>query len=140
MKNSVFAFSLLLLGMCSAALLVTQEAPVKAAETDKPVPRELAGTAETDPRKLLMSFYWNSREKRYVQRERMKEMMKNSLKNLMERYQFEAHLDQWNHETLEDIHRQYNKAKSNIQLAKHFLIEKMDNIYNNFIQPARWFY
>ena len=49
----------------------------------------------------------------------------------MERYQFETHLDQWNHELLEDVHRQYYKAKSNVQLAKHFLIEKMDNIYNN---------
>ena len=93
-----------------------------------------------DPRKLFLSFYWNSKEKRYTQRERMKEVMKNAVKNVMERYQFEAHLDQWNHETLEDIHRQYTKTKSNIQLAKHFLLEKMDNIYNNFVQPARWFY
>lgn len=95
---------------------------------------------EVDPRELFLSFYWNSKAKRYTQRERMKESMKNSIKNIMERYQFEAHLDQWNHETLEDIHRQYTKTKSNIQLAKHFLLEKMDNIYNNFVQPARWFY
>jgi hypothetical protein len=140
MKLSIFALSLLLLSLRSASLLATQEPPKQAAESGKPVPRGLAEGDQTDPRKLLMSFYWDAREKRYVQRERMKEVMKNSLKNVMERYQFESHLDQWNHETLEDIHRQYNKAKSNIQLAKHFLIEKMDNIYNNFIQPARWFY
>jgi hypothetical protein len=140
MKTTFFALSLLLLSACSAALLIPETLPKKSAKTDKPTARKLAGDTQTDPRKLLMSFYWNSREKRYVQRERMKEVMKNSLKNVMERYQFESHLDQWNHETLEDIHRQYNKAKSNIQLAKHFLIEKMDNIYNNFIQPARWFY
>lgn len=92
------------------------------------------------PRKLFLTFTWNANEKRYVQRERMKEIMKNNLKNLMERYQFETHLDQWNHELMEDVHRQYYKAKSNVQLAKHFLIEKMDNIYNNFVQPSRWFY
>ncbi len=115
-------------------------APSKSKVSKKVLARELAALPAGDPRKLLLSFSWNSDEKRYVQRERMKEMMKNSLKNTMEKYQFEAHLDQWNHETLEDIHRQYNKAKSNIQLAKHFLVEKMDNIYNNFIQPARWFY
>ena len=91
-------------------------------------------------RKLFLTFSWNADEKRYVQRERMKEVMKNTLKNLMEKYQFDTHLDQWNHELLEDVHRQYYKAKSNVQLAKHFLIEKMDNIYNNFVQPARWFY
>jgi len=91
-------------------------------------------------RKLFLTFSWNANEQRYVQRERMKEVMKNTLKNLMEKYQFDTHLDQWNHELLEDVHRQYYKAKSNVQLAKHFLIEKMDNIYNNFVQPARWFY
>ena len=91
-------------------------------------------------RKLFLEFSWDSDEKRYVQRERMKEIMKNTLQNLMERYQFDTHLDQWNHEVLEDVHRQYYKAKSNVQLAKHFLLEKMDNIYNNFVQPARWFY
>jgi hypothetical protein len=93
-----------------------------------------------DPRKLFLSFTWNANEQRYVQRERMKEIMKNNLKNLMERYQFETHLDQWNHELMEDVHRQFYKAKSNVQLAKHFLIEKMDNLYNNFVQPSRWFY
>ena len=91
-------------------------------------------------RNLFLEFSWNSNEKRFVQRERMKEIMKNTLQNLMERYQFDTHLDQWNHEVLEDVHRQYYKAKSNVQLAKHFLLEKMDNIYNNFVQPARWFY
>lgn len=93
-----------------------------------------------EPRKLFISFSWNANEQRYVQRERMKEIMKNNLKNLMERYQFETHLDQWNHELMEDVHRQFYKAKSNVQLAKHFLIEKMDNLYNNFVQPSRWFY
>ena len=91
-------------------------------------------------RKLFLEFSWNANEKRYVQRERMKEVMKGTLKNLMEKYQFDTHLDQWNHELLEDVHRQYYKAKSNVQLAKHFLLEKMDNIYNNFVQPSRWFY
>lgn len=99
-----------------------------------------ARAASPAPRELFISFSWTANEKRYVQRERMKEIMKNNLKNLMERYQFETHLDQWNHELLEDVHRQYYKAKSNVQLAKHFLIEKMDNIYNNFVQPSRWFY
>ena len=140
MKFSVLALSLFLLSYCSAALLTRATSPSGKSASGKVPSRNLQGKPETDPRKLLLSFYWNSKEKRYVQRERMKEMMKNSLKNVMERYQFEAHLDQWNHETLEDIHRQYNKAKSNIQLAKHFLVEKMDNIYNNSIQPARWFY
>ena len=91
-------------------------------------------------RELFVSFSWDANEKRYVQRERMKQVMQGTLKNLMERYQFETHLDQWNHELMEDVHRQYYKAKSNIQLAKHFLVEKMDNIYNNFVQPSRWFY
>lgn len=130
MKVGRLTLSLLLIGL--GGCLLVARGPRKAGSTD--------GSKPVDPRKLLLSFYWNSNEKRYVQRERMKELMKNTMKNLMERYQFEAHLDQWNHETMEDIHRQYNKAKSNIQLAKHFLVEKMDNIYNNFIQPARWFY
>lgn len=140
MKSFVLALGLILLSAAHAMLLAPLESTSLEQQPHGVPSRELRGKKETDPRKLLMSFYWNSNEKRYVQRERMKELAKNTLKNLMERYQFEAHLDQWNHETLEDIHRQYNKAKSNIQLAKHFLIEKMDNIYNNFIQPARWFY
>jgi len=100
----------------------------------------VAKAAVPKDRKLFVSFSWTANEKRYVQRERMKEIMKNYLKNTMERYQFESHLDQWNHELLEDVHRQYYKAKSNVELARHFLLEKMDTIYNNFIQPARWFY
>ena len=140
MKILKTIFSFILIAYCANALLVKQ----RSLSTSRPS-RKLAVTNSNDgksldPRKLFLSFYWNSREKRYAQRERMKELMKNSVKNIMERYQFEAHLDQWNHETLEDIHRQYTKAKNNIQLAKHFLLEKMDNIYNNFVQPARWFY
>lgn len=109
--------------------------------TELPVFRDRSLQPEqSKPRNLLISFSWTANEKRYVQRERMKEIMRNNLKGLMERYQFDTHLDQWNHELIEDVHRQYYKAKSNVQLAKHFLIEKMDNIYNNFVQPSRWFY
>jgi hypothetical protein len=142
MKAFTLAFCLMIISASCSRMLKSpvRVSPPENRASKKILARELAALPNGDPRKLLLSFSWNSDEKRYVQRERMKEMMKNSLKNTMEKYQFEAHLDQWNHETLEDIHRQYNKAKSNIQLAKHFLVEKMDNIYNNFIQPARWFY
>ena len=133
-------FGFLFIALHSCALLSRSHLQPGTASPRNLAVQNSTGKKITDPRKLFLSFSWNSNEKRYVQRERMKELMKNTVKNLMERYQFEAHLDQWNHETLEDIHRQYTKAKSNIQLAKHFLIEKMDNIYNNFVQPARWFY
>ena len=140
MNNLKIVFGFLFIALYYCALLSRNHLQSGAAPPRKLAVENSTGKKITDPRKLFLSFSWNSREKRYVQRERMKEIMKNTVKNLMERYQFEAHLDQWNHETLEDIHRQYTKAKSNVQLAKHFLIEKMDNIYNNFVQPARWFY
>jgi hypothetical protein len=92
------------------------------------------------PRNLGLMLASTAREQRFVQRERMKKVIRDEMQRMMMKNQYQAYLDQTNHEILEDIHRQYSKAKSNIGLAKHFLIEKMDNLYNNFIQPARWFY
>lgn len=133
-------FGCILIAHCAQALLLRNQPPASDAS-----PRELSvkSTADgkpVDPRKLFLSFYWNSKEKRYVQRERMKEVMRGAVKNVMERYQFETHLDQWNHEALDNVHRQYIKTKNNLQRVKNFLLEKMDTIYNNFVQPARWFY
>ena len=93
-----------------------------------------------DPRKLFLTFVWNANEKRYTQQMAMRTEFQKQLKSLMEKYQFDQHLDLFNHQTLEDVHRQYLKTKNGVNLAKNFLLEKMDSIYNNFIQPSRWFY
>lgn len=49
-------------------------------------------------------------------------------------------LEKDNINNLEGIHQIYERLDKNLQVAKGFLLDRMDQIYDNFIQPARWNY
>ena len=125
-------FALLLLAGSISCAVLTRPSRRRVAKA--------AAAGGVDPRKLFLTFTWNAREQRYQQQVAMREEFQKQLKAMMEKYQFDQHLDLFNHQTLEDVHRQYLKTKNGVNLSKNFLVEKMDSIYNNFIQPARWFY
>jgi hypothetical protein len=49
-------------------------------------------------------------------------------------------LERVNQMNLENVNNEYNQVSTNLRSAKGTLLNMMDNIYFNFIQPARWFY
>ena len=61
-------------------------------------------------------------------------------RSLMDRYQVNLQLEKVNQMNLESIHTQFNQVMVNLRSAKGSLLNTMDNIYFNFIQPSRWFY
>ena len=62
------------------------------------------------------------------------------MRGLMDRYQVNLQLEKVNQMNLESIHTEFNQVMVNLRSAKGSLINTMDNIYFNFVQPARWFY
>ena len=62
------------------------------------------------------------------------------MRQLTDRYQVNLQLEKVNTMNMENIHNEYNNAAKQIRNAKGTLLNTMDNIYFNFIQPARWFY
>lgn len=73
--------------------LLTQPQDTEKSRQRKLLLKQLKANGVKDPRKAFLTFTWNANEQRYVQNERMREIMKNTMKELMEKYQFEAHLD-----------------------------------------------
>ena len=62
------------------------------------------------------------------------------MRQLMDRYQVNLQLERVNQMNLENVNNEYNQVSMNLRSAKGTLLNMMDNIYFNFIQPARWFY
>ena len=62
------------------------------------------------------------------------------MRGLMDRYQVNLQLERVNQMNLENVNNEYNRVTTNLRSAKGSLMNMMDNIYFNFIQPARWFY
>jgi len=62
------------------------------------------------------------------------------MRGLMDRYQVNLQLERVNQMNLENVNNEYSRVTTNLRSAKGSLMNMMDNIYFNFIQPARWFY
>ena len=62
------------------------------------------------------------------------------MRGLMDRYQVNLQLERVNQMNLENVNNEYSRVSTNLRSAKGSLMNMMDNIYFNFIQPARWFY
>ena len=59
---------------------------------------------------------------------------------MMDSYQVNLQLERVNAMNLENVHGEYVNVVKNLRSAKGTLLNTMDNIYFNFIQPSRWFY
>ena len=62
------------------------------------------------------------------------------MRGLTDRYQVNLQLERVNQMNLENVNNQYTQVSKNLRSTKGTLLNTMDNIYFNFIQPARWFY
>ena len=62
------------------------------------------------------------------------------MRGLVDRYQVNLQLERVNQMNLENVNNEYTRVSTNLRSAKGTLLNMMDNIYFNFIQPARWFY
>lgn len=62
------------------------------------------------------------------------------MRGLTDRYQVNLQLERVNQMNLENVNNQYTQVTKNLRSTKGTLLNTMDNIYFNFIQPARWFY
>ena len=62
------------------------------------------------------------------------------MRQLVDRYQVNLQLERVNQMNLENVNNEYTRVSTNLRSAKGTLLNMMDNIYFNFIQPARWFY
>ena len=62
------------------------------------------------------------------------------MRGLVDRYQVNLQLERVNQMNMENVNNEYSRVSKNLRSAKGSLLNMMDNIYFNFIQPARWFY
>lgn len=62
------------------------------------------------------------------------------MRGLTDRYQVNLQLEKVNQMNLENVNGQFTQVSKNLRSTKGTLLNTMDNIYFNFIQPARWFY
>ena len=71
---------------------------------------------------------------------RFGEIKRKMLQDKIEEYLTDEQVNRMNSDTLQTIHQIYLNDVQNIEKAKTLLLEQMDDIYNNFINPGRWFY
>ena len=62
------------------------------------------------------------------------------MRQMVDKYQVNLQLEKVNQMNMESIHNDFNNTVKNLRNAKGTLLNTMDNIYFNFIQPSRWFY
>lgn len=52
----------------------------------------------------------------------------------LEGYQFENHINGYNDMILDNSHRDYSQAQLKIRNIKYFLLDKVENLYNNYVR------
>ena len=62
------------------------------------------------------------------------------LKDYSSKYMFASHLNDIENDDLGKAHSIYMNLKTSIRDVKNRLLERIDGIYNNFVQPARSHY
>jgi hypothetical protein len=82
---------------------------------------------------------WTADEKRWDQRMRFQEEMRKQMYQAYNHYNFEKQLNVANDDNMEEVNRIYTNLRNNVDKAKDYLLDKMDNIYNNLIIPGRSF-
>ncbi len=93
------------------------------------------------PRKAsLLEPWFTAKEKKYEQYQRFGEIKRKMLQDKIDEYMTDEQVNKMNSDTLQTIHQVYLNDVENIEKAKTLLLEQMDDIYNNFINPGRWFY
>ncbi len=81
-----------------------------------------------------------AKEKKYDQYQRFGEIKRKMMKDLIDQYSTSEQVNNMNSDTLEEVHQVYLNDVKNIEKAKSMLMEQMDSIFNNFVNPGRWFY
>lgn len=95
---------------------------------------------DKDKRNLFLTSEWDADEKTWEQTGRMKEVYRKEYQNMLNGFNVRNQLSKVNEQNLEQVHATYGKLVNNIKKAKDFLGDRMENIYNNFIMPGRWFH
>ena len=91
-------------------------------------------------RKLFVTPWFVARRKRWDQYMRFSDMKKQMLNEVIGNYQSSETLNNLNNDALEQVHKIYQNDVEQIEKTKTALMEQLDNIYNNLINPSRWFY
>ena len=91
-------------------------------------------------RKTLLMPWFTAKEKKYEQYQRFGEIKRKMLADQINEYLTDEQVNRMNSDSLQSLHEIYLNDVQNIEKAKTLLIEQMDDIYNNFINPGRWFY
>ena len=84
--------------------------------------------------------WFTAKEKKYEQYQRFGEIKRKMLADQINEYLTDEQVNRMNSDSLQSLHEIYLNDVQNIEKAKTLLIEQMDDIYNNFINPGRWFY
>lgn len=90
------------------------------------------------PRELFLMSNYSDKEKQHEQMDRMSVLMRDHVSRAMNKYAFTEHLSHWSKDSIDEIHRFYLQGLREIKDSQDFLVDKMDDIYNNFITPVRW--
>ena len=91
-------------------------------------------------RDLFLTTDFTARGKRWNQYMRFSDMKRQMAQQLLNHYQSSESLNTMNNETLQQVYKIYQNDIEQIDKAKSMLMEKLDNIYNNFVNPGRWYY
>lgn len=89
-------------------------------------------------RELFLDFSTEAKDKSTEQNSRFSQIYRETLSRAINKYKFTEHLSHWSLDAVDDIHRLYLSGIKEVTDSQDFLIDKMDNIYNNFITPVRW--
>lgn len=89
-------------------------------------------------RQLFAGSPGSDDDKRVEQEARVREIYRKSLSRAMNKYNFTEHVSHWTRDAVDEIHRLFSSGMREVADSKDFLIDKMDDIYNNFITPVRW--
>ena len=92
------------------------------------------------PRKLFIVTADEADRKRDQQEQRFQEEMRKQVEQETNKFGFMNHLQEITSDQMDSIHGEYINARSQIEYAKNFINNKMDNIYNNFVTYNRPFY
>lgn len=87
-------------------------------------------------RKLFMGP--GDEEKRASQFVRFGQIYQNAVSRAQTKYSVNEHLNGWSKDSVDEIHRLYLSGMREVQTSRDFLLDKMEDIYNNFITPVRW--
>lgn len=91
-------------------------------------------------RKLVLTPWFTAKGKRWNQYMRFSEIKRQMMADLLNHYESSESLNTMNNDTLEQVHKIYQNDVEQIEKTKSMLIEQIDNVYNNFVNPGRWFY